>query len=385
MAGTCELCGGKIVNGRCTECGMDYSRMKNRYHLNENCSDYDLDAREINTGYEKSLKSKGERPSGAKKEKAILNGKASVKPNVSRPQREPKKPLDSRIPTQSSWEQTKRTTVSSTAGKKSGKGKSITTWIVVICTLIGVFGSILESIFDDESSSYEPTYSDSVYEDILNDDDKEVPTLAKDGDSVDFSLTGYGEYLVGVDIPEGTYVLTNMDKEYSASLYVENAEYDISDSYYIDAGSYEDEVDLYDGTIVYMNRAGVVNCMSDNAQVDAMHAWDGENGSDTVTFPMEEENEEVYTVGVDIDPGRYTMSYDGSGTSVISVHVKSDERTNYLSLSDPEYDADESQYVGLILEEGTELEIQRFGSDYVEVTFTPMAADATVPVQQSGE
>ena len=47
MAGTCELCGGKIVNGRCTECGMDYSRMKNRYHLNENCSDYDLNAREI--------------------------------------------------------------------------------------------------------------------------------------------------------------------------------------------------------------------------------------------------------------------------------------------------------------------------------------------------
>ena len=60
MAGTCELCGGKIVNGRCTDCGMDYSRMKNRYHLNENCSDYDLNAREINTGYEKSLKDKGE-------------------------------------------------------------------------------------------------------------------------------------------------------------------------------------------------------------------------------------------------------------------------------------------------------------------------------------
>ena len=383
MAGTCELCGGKIVNGRCTECGMDYSRMKNRYHLNENCSDYDLNAREINTGYEKSLKGKGERPSGAKKEKTVLNGKASVKPNIARPQREPKKPQDSRIPVQSSWEQTKRTTVSSATGKKSGKGKTIAIVITVAAMLIGSADGILESIFDDHSSSYEPTYSDSVHENDLN--DRELPTLAEDGDSVDFSLICYGSYLVGVDIPEGTYVLTNMDKEYSASLYVENAEYDISDSYYIDAGSYEEGVNLYDGSIVYMNRAGEVNCMSDNAQVDDMHAWDGENGSDTVTFPTEEENEEVYTVGVDIDPGRYIMSYDGSGTSVISVHVKSDERTNYLSLSDPEYDADESQYVGLILEEGTELEIQRFGSDYVEVTFRPMEADATVPVRQSGE
>lgn len=383
MAGTCELCGGKIVNGRCTDCGMDYSRMKNRYHLNENCSDYDLDAREINTGYEKSLKSKGERPSSAGKEKVILNGKASVKPNVARPQREQGKAQDVKRQAQSSWEQTKRTTVSSSTGKKSGKGKTIAIVITVAVMLLGSADGILESIFDDHSSSYEPTYSDSVYEDIRN--DRELPTLAKDGDSVDFSLIRYGSYLVGVDIPEGTYVLTNMDKEYSASLYVENAEYDISDSYYIDAGSYEEGIDLYDGTIVYMNRAGEINCMSDNAQVDAMHAWDGENGSDTVTFPTEEENEEVYTVGVDIDPGRYIMSYDGSGTSVISVHVQSDERTNYLSLSDPEYDVDEAQYVGLILEEGTQLEIQRFGSDYVEVTFTPMEADATVPVRQSGE
>ena len=79
------------------------------------------------------------------------------------------------------------------------------------------------------------------------------------------------------------------------------------------------------------------------------------------------------------------MSYDGSGTSVISVDVRASQRTSYLSLSDPQYNAEEAQFVGLVLEEGTQLEIQRFGSDYVEVTFTPMEADATVPVQQSGE
>ena len=348
MAGTCELCGGKIVNGRCTDCGMDYSRMKNRYHLNENCSDYDLNAREINTGYEKSLKGKGEHSSGAKKEKTVLNGKAAP----------------------------------AMAGKKSGKGKTIAIVITVAAMLLGSADGILESIFDHDSW-YEPEYSESVYEDILN--DSNLPTLDEDGDSVDFSLTQYGSYLVGVDIPEGTYVLTNMDKEYSASLYVENAEYDISDSYYIDPGSYEDEVNLYDGTIVYMNRAGEINCMSDNAQVDGLHGWTGDVGSTIVTFPTEEENEEVYTVGKDIEPGRYTVSYDGSGTSVISVDVRASQRTFYLSLSDPQYNAEEAQFVGLVLEEGTQLEIQRFGSDYVEVTFTPMEADATVPVQQSGE
>ena len=383
MAGTCELCGGKIVNGRCTDCGMDYSRMKNRYHLNENCSDYDLNAREINTGYEKSLKGKGEHFSGAKKEKTVLNGKASVQPNVARPRQEEKKQQNVQTPLQTSWEQTGKKAAPAMAGKKSGKGKKIAIVITVAAMLLGSADGILESIFDHDSGSYEPEYSELLHEDILNDSD--LPTLDEDGDSVDFSLTQYGSYLVGVDIPEGTYVLTNMDKEYSASLYVENAEYDISDSYYIDPGSYEDEVNLYDGTIVYMNRAGEINCMSDNAQVDGLHGWTGDVGSTIVTFPTEEENEEVYTVGKDIEPGRYTVSYDGSGTSVISVDVRASQRTSYLSLSDPQYNAEEAQFVGLVLEEGTQLEIQRFGSDYVEVTFTPMEADATVPVQQSGE
>lgn len=382
MAGTCELCGGKIVNGRCTDCGMDYSRMKNRYHLNENCSDYDLNAREINTGYEKSLKGKGEHSSGAKKEKTVLNGKASVQPNVARPRQEKKKQQDVQTPLQTSWEQTRKKAAPAMAGKKSGKGKTIAIVITVAAMLLGSADGILESIFDRDSS-YEPEYSESVYEDILNDSD--LPTLDEDGDSVDFGLTQYGSYLVGVDIPEGTYVLTNMDKEYSASLYVENAEYDISDSYYIDPGSYEDEVNLYDGTIVYMNRAGEINCMSDNARVDGLHGWMGDVGSTIVTFPTKEDDEEVYTVGKDIEPGRYTVSYDGSGTSVISVDVRSSQRTSYLSLSDPQYNAEEAQFVGLVLEEGTQLEIQRFGSDYVEVTFTPMEADATVPVQQSGQ
>ena len=30
----CELCDGRIVNNRCQDCGMDYSRRKIRYQLN---------------------------------------------------------------------------------------------------------------------------------------------------------------------------------------------------------------------------------------------------------------------------------------------------------------------------------------------------------------
>ena len=85
MAVRCELCDGKIVNGRCVDCGMDYTRRKNRYHLNENCDDYDRNARKINDAYEDTLRGKNEpQKDKKKKEKAKLNGKASAKPNTQR-------------------------------------------------------------------------------------------------------------------------------------------------------------------------------------------------------------------------------------------------------------------------------------------------------------
>ena len=31
----CSLCGGQVVNGRCTECGWNNRKNDSRYHLNE--------------------------------------------------------------------------------------------------------------------------------------------------------------------------------------------------------------------------------------------------------------------------------------------------------------------------------------------------------------
>ena len=35
MKNRCQLCGGKIVNGKCSDCGMDYTRRREEYRLNE--------------------------------------------------------------------------------------------------------------------------------------------------------------------------------------------------------------------------------------------------------------------------------------------------------------------------------------------------------------
>lgn len=35
MKNRCQLCGGRIAKGKCTDCGMDYTRRKEEYRLNE--------------------------------------------------------------------------------------------------------------------------------------------------------------------------------------------------------------------------------------------------------------------------------------------------------------------------------------------------------------
>lgn len=390
MAGNCELCGGKVVNGRCTDCGMDYSRMKNRYHLNENCSDYDLNARDINDGYEKSLKSKGER-ANAPKEKTVLNGRASVKPNVSRPQREKDvqkafETVQANVSSLGKSAARRAQTMSQPADrKKQGGLKKALIIIFLVFVLFNSLGEIISSIMDSNSSSYEPVYSEPVYSESEEDleSSQNLPQLPAAGDTVDFDLQPYACYVVGVDIPEGTYTLTNMDKEYSGTVYMENETYDIDEAYYIETGKSEENVQLYDGSVIWLNTPGTINCMSDNAQRASMHEWTGDTGDAEIGFPAEEDNEAVYTVGMDIDPGRYIAKYDGSGTSVISVDIRSDNRTSYISLSDPQYNKEQSTFAGLVLTEGMEIAVERFGDDYAEVSFVPMGTEETVPVQNN--
>ena len=387
MAGNCELCGGKVVNGRCTDCGMDYSRMKNRYHLNENCSDYDLNARDINDGYEKSLKSKGER-ANAPKEKTVLNGKASVKPNVSRPRREKDvqkafEAVQDNVSSLGKSAAKMAQNMSQPAGAKKKAGwKKAAVIAFLVCMIFGSFDGIIDSLMNDRGSDYEP---EPVYSETEEDPEssQNLPQLPAAGDTVDFDLQPYACYVVGVDIPEGTYTLTNMDKEYSGTVYMENETYDIDETYYIDAGKSEENVQLYDGSVIWLNTPGTINCMSDNAQRDAMHEWTGDTSDAEIGFPAEEDEEAVYTVGMDIAPGRYTAKYDGSGTSVISVDIRSENRTMYISLSDPQYNEEQSTFDGLVLTEGMEIAVERFGDDYAEVSFVPMGTEETVPVQNN--
>lgn len=374
MAGRCELCNGKVVNERCVECGMDYSRMKKRYYLNENCSDYDQNARKINTSYENSLRGKGESSGNKKKEKTRLNAKASVKPNVAKkwtPQTfsgTTAKSGKSFVETVASVSKTAKS-----AKKKLSWGKKIIIIIAVLAAVaepvLSVVGDILDDLFS--SSSVTPVYSEIEETPVYDDEDTiEMPEMPETGDSVDFDLPVYGCYVAGVDIPVGTYAFTNTDGEYSVSLLLQYPETQDSQNIYLDAGEYVEGICLYEGTILHANSYFSINCMSDNAQTEEMHDWEGDTG-EYVVLTAEDDEEVTYTVGEDIVPGRYTARYIGDAPSVYGINVEGDDYWDYLSLSSAVYDAERAQYAGLILEEGDIVHIQRFGTEEASVELVP--------------
>ena len=170
MAGRCELCDGKIVNGRCVDCGMDYTRRKNRYHLNENCDDYDRNARKINDAYEDTLRGKNEpQKDKKKKEKTILNGKASAKPNTQRKDEWAFERAFSEKKANAQKAQDK-----STGKKSSAKGGKLAT-VVMVISVISVLAGFIGELLEDSSDSTEYVYSEDV--NIAPEYDEDLPEM----------------------------------------------------------------------------------------------------------------------------------------------------------------------------------------------------------------
>lgn len=362
MAGRCELCDGKIVNGRCVECGMDYTRRKNRYHLNENCDDYDRNARKINDAYEETLRGKNE-PKKGKKEKTTLNGKASAKPNAQRKDEWAFEKVFSEKKVNS-----QKSPGKNTGKKSSAKGNKLAT-VVLVISVISVFSGFIGELLEDSSDSTEYVYSEDV--NIAQEYDEDLPEMPKTGFDAGFELLSYGCYIAGVDIPAGTYTFTNMEEDTSAAVMIDQPEYGLYGDYYLDEKESVEGIRLYDGGRLWIDAGAMIYCECINAQSDTMHAWEGDTGV-YVAVSAEEEEETEYIVGEDIAPGRYTVRYEGEGTSVLSIRTQTDTNDEYFSLSCAKYSPESTQYMGLVLKEGDIVYIQKYGSDEAMAEFMPL-------------
>lgn len=367
----CYLCGGKLVNGRCTLCGLDNTKIERKnYRLNESSFDRKgIEAKHL-------CESHNGKPSGSHTNQS--SGQNRQRQNGQNQQRQ--------VPWQNGQNQQGQTSRqrgqnwTQTGGKKKTAGKQkkgwISTVIVLLMILISIGGpaisfvttEIKNKIYQINNSGDDNWWSGSEIDTSVDENDPyEFVTreLSDSGEVYDTEL-GYGEYVVGTDIPEGTYEVTlqsgygsfqTEDPDNSIYLY----------GYFSENASDEDEditemedVRLYDGAHVMIGEDVVLAFHTENGQTGQMQS---EDNPLSVTYTLQPEKK--YTVGKEIPAG----VYDVSGTKDWAVM----EYEIYLGeLYDKEYDSLNYQSYSIMVEAGSENAIYKNAvlTEGTEITVT---------------
>lgn len=379
----CYLCGGKLVNGRCTLCGLDNTKIERKnYRLNESSFDRKgIEAKHL-------CESHNGKPSGSHTNQS--GGQNRQRQNGQNQQRQVswqngqnQQGQTFRQNGQNQQGQTSRQrgqNWTQTGGKKKTAGKQkkgwISTVIVLLMILISVGGPAISFVTTEiknkidqiNNSGDDNWWSGSEIDTSVDENDPyEFVTreLSDSGEVYDTEL-GYGEYVVGTDIPEGTYEVTLQsgygsfqtdDPDNSIYLY----------GYFSENASDEDEditemedVRLYEGAHVMIGEDVVLAFHTENGQTGQMQS---EDNPLSVTYTLQPEKK--YTVGKEIPAG----VYDVSGTKDWAVM----EYEIYLGeLYDEEYDSLNYQNYSIMVESGSENAIYKNAvlTEGTEITVT---------------
>lgn len=376
----CYLCGGKLVNGRCTLCGLDNTKIERKnYRLNESSFDgKGIEAKHL-------CESHNGKPSGGlnRQGQASWQSGRNQQRQVSWQNGQNQQGQTFRQNGQNQQGQTSRQrgqNWTQTGGKKKTAGKQkkgwISTIIVLLMILISIGGPAISFVTTEiknkidqiNNSGDDNWWSGSEIDTSVDENDPyEFVTreLSDSGEVYDTEL-GYGEYVVGTDIPEGTYEVTLQsgygsfqtdDPDNSIYLY----------GYFSENASDEDEditemedVRLYEGAHVMIGEDVVLAFHTENGQTGQMQS---EDNPLSVTYTLQPEKK--YTVGKEIPAG----VYDVSGTKDWAVM----EYEIYLGeLYDEEYDSLNYQSYSIMVEAGSENAIYKNAvlTEGTEITVT---------------
>lgn len=337
----CSLCGGKLQNGRCVECGLDNTQNDKTYRINVSSCDGEplthvhSDESQFQTTYRMP-----EQQQTAQQQRTSWSQQTAQQQRTTQTNGNAK-----------ALRQKKR----SSGGRKVAK---ITTWIVILSVIGSIAGTVIE-LFSDIRDSYDYGYDESYdpYEYV----DVELPA---DGDYFEVTL-GPGKYYVGEQIPAGYYTAYLESEWGSFSLYdPENgiyiSEYMGEDAEYNQDQPYED-LRLFDGAELTVYFGMQLGLETENAQTGTMT---GQPNPLTESLDLAG----TATAGVDFPAGMYDLSVsetsqEGYGDVEILVpgtltQEDIDEygcKTEYLTLDRDR--AEGGTYKNLALPEGTVLEI----------------------------
>lgn len=355
----CSLCGGKLnSSGICTECGLDNSKSDKNYRINRS----DCDGMPLTHVHEEKEKHRPDR----KADHREINHK------------------ETNHKKRDYGKQGYRMNESDMTGKKRRKHvqtpditnrrrplKIVILAIIVIAVLGNLYeehkydieyavGDAVQGVFQDTGDQKTNDTDETDY-DHYQYVTREIP---KEGESADYELAS-GNYVAGVEIPEGIYTVTPQD-DYD-TVQIDDPENSIYLYEYTEGKKDKiKDIRLYKGAHLTLNCRTTVKLHTDNAQdVEAMETA---GQSNPLTESVDIKGQKTLTAGRDLEPGIYDLSrVSGAGNVDVIIYSDEQEEINSWSqcLSEDGIDGETFHY--LVIPENATLEV----SEDLKIRLTP--------------
>ena len=355
----CSLCGGKLnSSGICTECGLENSKSDKNYRIKRS----DCDGMPLTHVHEE-------------KEKYRLDRKADHR-EINHKETNHKK--------RDYGKQGYRMNESDMTGKKRRKHvqtpditnrrrplKIVILAIIVIAVLGNLYeehkydieyavGDAVQGVFQDTGDQKTNDTDETDY-DHYQYVTREIP---KEGESADYELAS-GNYVAGVEIPEGIYTVTPQD-DYD-TVQIDDPENSIYLYEYTEGKKDKiKDIRLYKGAHLTLNCRTTVKLHTDNAQdVEAMETA---GQSNPLTESVDIKGQKTLTAGRNLEPGIYDLSrVSGAGNVDVIIYSDEQEEINSWSqcLSEDGIDGETFHY--LVIPENATMEV----SEDLKIRLTP--------------
>jgi len=355
----CSLCGGKLNSrGICTECGLDNSKSDKNYRINRS----DCDGMPLTHVHEEKEKHRPDR----KADHREINHKGTNHKK------------------RDYGKQGYRMNESDMTGKKRRKHvqtpditnrrrplKIVILAIIVIAVLGNLYeehkydieyavGDAVQGVFQDTGDQKTNDTDETDY-DYYQYVTREIP---KEGESADYELAS-GNYVAGVEIPEGIYTVTPQD-DYD-TVQIDDPENSIYLYEYTEGKKDKiKDIRLYKGAHLTLNCRTTVKLHTDNAQdVEAMETA---GQSNPLTESVDIKGQKTLTAGRNLEPGIYDLSrVSGAGNVDVIIYSDEQEEINSWSqcLSEDGIDGETFHY--LVIPENATMEV----SEDLKIRLTP--------------
>lgn len=361
MAEKCFLCGGRVVNGICTECGMDNKKTDNTYksRINRN----DCEEQPMTHVHEQGQVKRYQNPGMNQPRKPEVKVSPETKAETKQEQKTEAayKPasFSSYKPTQG------RTSVYQSGGNKSGI--TFLVMIVIIGVVLAVIGysenrktSVHSSIVEEypDTDNVEDYYYD--YDSSYDPYQYTTKELSPEGTSWQDDLQA-GSYVVGLDIPEGEYLVQG-----GAGMELEVNDKDsriyLSESFGLEEyqASEVGDVRLFDGARVFVRGGSTLAFTTENARVDILRKGQENPMTDSFTVAG------IAVAGEDFPEGTYDIIAEGEEFGFVSYQIPPKEGEDYGyscyilmdKYQDSEYPEYCAEFKNAVMPAGTRLEAE---------------------------